>query len=81
METAKSEIAIFNTALTKPEIVKVGQNLKYDINILRWYDKEVTGAMFDTMIAHYLLEPDIVTNWTTCLKLISPTRWSPLRSS
>lgn len=40
-------------------IIKVGQNIKYDINILRRYDIGVVGPYFDTMIAHYLLEPDL----------------------
>ncbi len=41
------------------EIIKVGQNLKYDMIVLKWYDVEVQGALFDTMIAHYLLEPEL----------------------
>lgn len=37
---------------------KTGQNIKYDITVLRWYGVEVNGVEFDTMIAHYLIEPD-----------------------
>ncbi|MFT6807059.1 MAG: DNA polymerase-1 [Saprospiraceae bacterium] len=59
MVEAKKEVAVFQRALQHPIICKVGQNLKYDINILRWYDIEVKGPFFDTMIAHYLLEPDL----------------------
>lgn len=40
-------------------IEKIGQNLKYDMSILKWYDIIVKGPLFDTMIAHYLLEPDM----------------------
>lgn len=40
-------------------ITKIGQNLKFDIAVLRWYDIEVRGKLFDTMIAHYLIEPDM----------------------
>lgn len=40
-------------------IAKVGQNMKYDILVLRHYDIEVKGMLFDTMIAHYLLQPDL----------------------
>lgn len=40
-------------------IEKTGQNLKFDITMLRYYDTEVKGKMFDTMLAHYLLEPDL----------------------
>jgi DNA polymerase-1 len=39
-------------------IVKVGQNIKFDMQVLANYDIEVKGALFDTMLAHYLLEPD-----------------------
>ncbi|MBE9492375.1 MAG: DNA polymerase I [Bacteroidetes bacterium] len=38
---------------------KTGQNLKYDISLLRWYNIEVKGKLFDTMLAHYLIEPDL----------------------
>src|SRR5690606_13742737 len=34
------------------------QNIKYDILILKWYGIEVKGELFDTMLAHYLLDPD-----------------------
>ncbi len=39
-------------------IEKIGQNLKYDISILYQYGIKVTGKLFDTMLAHYLIEPD-----------------------
>lgn len=41
------------------EIEKVGQNLKFDIGILKQYGIEVKGKLFDTMLAHYLLQPDM----------------------
>lgn len=41
------------------KIAKVGQNMKYDLMVLRHYDIEVKGDLFDTMIAHYLLQPDL----------------------
>jgi DNA polymerase-1 len=40
-------------------IGKTGQNLKYDISVLKWYEITVNGTLFDTMIAHYLIEPDM----------------------
>ncbi|HSR59946.1 MAG TPA: DNA polymerase I [Robiginitalea sp.] len=40
-------------------IEKVGQNLKYDIKVLRKYGMEVKGPLFDTMLAHYLINPDM----------------------
>lgn len=51
-------LAHFKPILEDPGIEKTGQNLKYDISVLRWYDIEVKGPLFDTMIAHYLIEPD-----------------------
>ena len=55
---AKEQLAHFKPLLESDFALKVGQNIKYDINVLRWYDVNVTGPYFDTMIAHYLLEPD-----------------------
>lgn len=48
----------FKPLFENPDIEKTGQNLKFDITMLRYYDTEVKGPMFDTMLAHYLLEPD-----------------------
>lgn len=45
--------------LESKTIIKIGQNIKFDINILSWYDIQVAGPFFDTMIAHYLLQPDM----------------------
>ena len=36
----------------------VGQNLKYDMLVLKWYGVELKGDIFDTMLAHYVIEPD-----------------------
>ncbi len=49
----------FKPLFEDPAIEKTGQNLKFDITMLRYYDTEVKGKMFDTMLAHYLLEPDM----------------------
>ncbi|RIV73776.1 DNA polymerase I [Flagellimonas aequoris] len=40
-------------------IEKIGQNLKYDIKVMQNYDVEVKGKLFDTMLAHYLINPDM----------------------
>ncbi len=48
----------FKTLFENPAIAKSGQNLKYDILVLNWYDIQVKGELFDTMLAHYLLDPD-----------------------
>ena len=58
-EEAKKIVALFKEVLENEKIIKIGQNIKYDILILKWYDIEVKGQYFDTMIAHYLLEPDL----------------------
>ncbi len=51
-------VQLFKPVLENEKIEKTGQNIKYDISILKWYDINVKGELFDTMIAHYLLEPD-----------------------
>ncbi|MBA3283843.1 MAG: DNA polymerase I [Nitrosopumilus sp.] len=49
----------FKPVFENVEIEKTGQNLKFDITLLKWYDIEVKGKLFDTMLAHYLIEPDM----------------------
>ena len=41
-----------------PSVEKIGQNLKYDLHVLKNYEVEVAGPLFDTMVAHFLLRPD-----------------------
>jgi len=48
----------FKSLLENPGIKKIGQNLKYDILVLNWYNVNVQGELFDTMLAHYLIDPD-----------------------
>ncbi|KGE14377.1 DNA polymerase I [Sphingobacterium deserti] len=57
-QQAKATADIFKTVLEDPRIEKVGQNLKYDILLLSSYDIKVNGPLFDTMVAHYLIDPD-----------------------
>ncbi len=56
---ARDFIQVFKPVFESNSIIKVGQNVKYDISILQWYDIFVSGPFFDTMIAHYLLQPDM----------------------
>lgn len=56
---AKEIITEFKALLENEAIEKVGQNMKYDISVLRNYGVEVLGNKFDTMIAHYLIQPDM----------------------
>ena len=48
----------FKSVFENPQIAKIGQNLKYDILVLNWYEIHVQGELFDTMLAHYLIDPD-----------------------
>jgi len=57
MET-KNILNEFIPLFTNKDILKIGQNIKYDLEILKNYDIEVEGKLFDTMIAHYLLYPE-----------------------
>ena len=58
-EEAERIVAIFKPIYENERILKVGQNIKYDIEVLRHYGVEVRGRLFDTMIAHYLLQPEL----------------------
>jgi len=51
-------LEIFRPFFEKEDLLKVAHNLKFDYKVLKKYDITVKGAMFDTMIAHYLLNPD-----------------------
>lgn len=57
-EECLSVLNLFKPIYENEEIEKIGQNLKYDILILSWYDIEVKGKLFDTMLAHYLINAD-----------------------
>ena len=58
-EEAERIVNIFKPLYEHPQIVKVGQNIKYDIEVLARYGVEVKGELFDTMIAHYLIQPEL----------------------
>ncbi len=57
-EAIKTLIEEFRGLFENESIEKVGQNLKYDIQILKNYGIEVKGKIFDTMLAHYLIDPE-----------------------
>ncbi len=48
----------FLPILGNPDVRKVGQNLKYDVSVLKWHGIELRGELLDTMLAHYLIDPD-----------------------
>lgn len=58
-EEAQKRVDIFRPVYESEEILKVGQNLKYDLEVLRNYGIELKGKMWDTMIAHYLIQPEL----------------------
>ncbi|MCL3853098.1 DNA polymerase I [Parabacteroides sp. GYB001] len=58
-EEAAKVIAHFSPALQNRKSQKIGQNIKFDIMVLRKYGVRVAGPLFDTMIAHYLLNPEL----------------------
>ncbi|MCR5269828.1 MAG: DNA polymerase I [Prevotella sp.] len=58
-EEALRIVNIFKPVYEDPSILKIGQNLKYDLEVLRNYDVHLDGQMWDTMIAHYLIQPEL----------------------
>ncbi|RFZ83021.1 DNA polymerase I [Mucilaginibacter terrenus] len=54
----KKIVAEFKPLFENEAISKIGQNLKFDILMLKWYDVEMKGDLFDTMMAHYVIDPD-----------------------
>lgn len=58
LEEAKATIEIFKPFFEKQDVIKIAHNLKFDYKVLKRYGVDMQGAMFDTMIAHYLLNPD-----------------------
>lgn len=58
-EETKYILQKFKSIFENPAIEKTGQNIKYDITVLKKYDIEVRGRFFDTMLAHYLIQPDM----------------------
>ena len=48
----------FRPVLENENIAKTGQNIKYDILVMKWYGVHIKGQLFDTMLAHYLIDPD-----------------------
>ncbi|WP_339791055.1 DNA polymerase I [uncultured Imperialibacter sp.] len=57
-EDAKKIAEEFREVFESESITKIGQNIKYDMTVLKKYGVEVAGPLFDTMLAHYLVDPD-----------------------
>ena len=58
-DEAQKIVDIFKKVYESPTILKVGQNLKYDLEVLANYGVQLAGPMWDTMLAHYLLQPEL----------------------
>jgi len=58
-EESREIVNEFKSIFEDNKKIKCGQNIKYDMMMLKWYDVEVKSPLFDTMIAHYLIEPDM----------------------
>lgn len=63
-EEARQLVNLFKPFYENPQIAKIAQNLKYDALVLKWYGIELKGTLHDTMVAHYLIEPDMRHNLT-----------------
>ena len=61
-EEALRIVNIFKPLYENEKILKVGQNIKYDLEVLANYGVTLKGKMFDTMIAHYVLQPELYHN-------------------
>ena len=57
-QEAKKIVDEFKPVLEDATIGKTGQNIKFDILMLKWYGVQVKGDLFDTMMAHYIIDPD-----------------------
>ena len=58
-EEALKIVQIFKPLYESDKIIKIGQNIKYDYEVLTRYGVTLQGKMFDTMIAHYLIQPEL----------------------
>jgi len=54
----KEILGLFEPLFGDPKKIWIGQNTKYDLLVLKWYGIEPAGNIFDTMLAHYVIEPD-----------------------
>ncbi|RXK60953.1 DNA polymerase I [Lacibacter luteus] len=57
-DETKATLKIFQPLFADESKTWIGQNIKYDLLVLKWYEVELKGQLFDTMLAHYVIEPD-----------------------
>ncbi len=58
-DEAQQMVEIFRPLYENDQILKIGQNIKYDLEVLSRYGIDLRGQLFDTMIAHYLIQPEL----------------------
>lgn len=58
-EKAIKLLSEFKSVFENKHILKIGQNIKFDILVLKYYGIETQGPLFDTMVAHYLISPEL----------------------
>ena len=58
-QQARAQVARFKPFFEKEGVLKIGQNLKFDLAIIRRYGIELAGPLFDTMLAHFLIQPEM----------------------
>lgn len=52
------QLELLDPLLNKTNLRWIGHNIKYDLLVLKWYNREIKGEIYDTMLAHYVVEPD-----------------------
>ncbi len=57
-DECKTILDTFRPLFGRTDILKIGHNLKFDISVLHWHGLDVAGPFFDTMLAHYLIDPE-----------------------
>jgi len=57
-QRTKDILSHFNSLFADQNKIWIGQNIKYDLLVLKWYDVTIAGKLFDTMLAHYVIEPE-----------------------
>lgn len=58
-DEAQAIVNEFKPIFENERIIKIGQNIKYDLSVLKWYGIEIKGKLFDTMVAHFLIQPEM----------------------
>lgn len=57
-ESTCNLLELLKPLFENPDLTWIGHNIKYDLLVLKWYKREIKGSVYDTMLAHYVVEPD-----------------------